>query len=411
MSRARTLLLLLLTAAVALAQPAPTRPAAALHEVDLRLPAAVAAPRGLALRVCWPAAASAAAAPAAPALPVVVVVGGGWAGGSVSRTLVPAAAAGCIEVRFCWPGEGDGQFASDGEPDLRGPNATAALADVIAFAAGRAPGADGRRLADLVAPAEPGALGLVALAEGGNTALVTLAQHPAALAAVDWLATWETPLGDGLALGLAGDAEYGRSPAWDALVGRWRAELLAWDARGFFYCDVDRDGTLSAGDWPLAALSLLQDDGSRRAAYPRAVLAAAPRVLPVPPPELLSGTELEAFWTERVADATTLQTIATARPELRVMVLGARPDHAIPAVDHPHLWALYEGWRAAGLASVKLNPSPTDLQAAGVELPADYADTPAGTPLTRPDLAARLPASTHLSAARLLWAAVLGLSR
>ena len=56
---------------------------------------------------------------------------------------------GFVEVFFGFPG-GEGDFASGGRYDFRGPNCTRALADVIRFATGRIADKQGRKIDDLV---------------------------------------------------------------------------------------------------------------------------------------------------------------------------------------------------------------------------------------------------------------------
>lgn len=383
---------------------------APLREVDLRLPSESAGPAGLALRVCLP------RTPRyGEQAPVAVVVPPGWDDSRTSRLLVPLAAAGFIEVRCCFPGEGAGDARSGGTADLRGPAALAALADVLAFAAGQTRSTDGLTLAQLAAPLRPAPnLGLMALAHGGSQALLTLARYPAAARATSWLATWETPLGDAATLGLQGTRASGPNPAYDPATGVWDSASLAYDPTlrvggtvGGFYQDTNRNGRRDAAEYVLRPLPRPNGDTGVSLLYPLAVLRAAEerRLLPKRRPDNLpSLADAQAFWRDRDAVAA-VPVVAAQRPELLVEVLGATPDHWLAAAEAPHLGQLYGLWRAAGLAWVRLNPEAAYVAAlAGDTETRDYTALPANVDVPRAALAARLPAS-GLCPAGLLCAA------
>lgn len=388
---------------------ATTLVAPSIGEVDLRVASDGAQPGQVAVRVCLPERGR-----WGELAPVVVVVPGGWTGSSLSRTLAPVAAHGCVEVRFCFTGEGDGQAQSGGDRDQRGAASTRALAEVIAFASGLKSAVDGRSLAQIARPVVPlgRQVGLLALDNGGNSAILALARWAERCANVAWLATWETPIGDAAAMGLLGDRDQGPNPAYDVRTGLWDPSTLAWNARGFFYQDQDRNGRTSPDDYPVDALSLPQEDGSVRLAYPRVVLAAAGqrRLCGEPwPSTLLSPAEADAFWAERNA-ATAFGDAVAARPALLAMVLGSAVDHRQVAADHPHLWAAYDGWRRAGLGWVRLNPDRAYLTAlAGADL-ATQPETPANAALTRETLPAQLLNAPQLPTALLLCAGALELA-
>jgi hypothetical protein len=372
---------------------------APVREIDLRLPSGAAPGGGLALRVALPPAGR-----YGPAAPVVVIVPGGPPGESqLSDVMAPLAPQGFIEVRFCFPGEGD----SAGQADLRGPHATDALADVLSFAGGGARAVDGRNLADLAAPLRPASdrFGLLAFANGGNSAILALAHHPEQAKGLAWLATWETPLGDGLPTALFGLKGLGLSPAYDPRSGRWEASALAWDRHlvagagavppGGFYLDLNHNGRFDSGDARLARFEVSNGDGPSRAVYPLMVVREAQRrglCGPQWPAWVLDTAETEDFWAERNAAPLhpgwdPMAQVAASFSGLAVMVLGGQVDHLQAAPDHPHVFNAYSAWRRLGMRFARLNPAACYQTAAGL---AAGPETPPNVDLSRDRLPDRL---------------------
>jgi hypothetical protein len=382
-----------------------------LREIDLRLPSTAAEPGGLALRVVVPASGR-----YGPVAPVAIVVPGGWQGSSLARLAAPLAPLGFIEVRFTFPGEGEGEGRSGGMPDLRGPRAVQAVADVASFAASRTRASDGRTLAEIVAPL---ALlgeqsGMLALSNGGNTALLALSGREAACRGVGWVVTWETPFGDAAAAGLYGVRGEQPNPAYDPATGRYDASSLAWDpflllrgVLGGFYHDLNHNGRCDTGDWVLDALVQARPDGTRVLAYPLVVLREAERRRLCGarwPAAMLGSSEAEGFWRERNADGC-LAALAISRPDLLAMVVASDQDHVQSAPDHPHVFGLYDGWRRAGLPFVRLNPDAAYLGAVLGGLPPGYLETPANAVLAREALPRRLAPAGAVPRPMLLAAA------
>jgi hypothetical protein len=379
--------------------------AAPLREIDVRLPCRDAVPGTLAVRVVLPAHGR-----YGQEAPVVVVVPGGWGGSSLSPLLAPVAEYGGIEVRFCFPGEGDGRARSGGRGDWRGPAATRALAAVLDFAAGRAPTEDGRTIGQIAAPLTPltAQIGMLAFDNGGNSAVLVLAEQPDSTRGVAWVAMWETPVGDGMPTALPGARGEGPNPAWNAAAGSWDAATLAWDARlpgadglpGAFYEDLDRDGRFSPGDRLLARLVTTDNGGQQHVVYPLCVVRAAEagHVCGARwPAQVLDGDETATFWRERNAGRfeagyDPFLQAAARHGDLAAMVLGSRRDHALAAPGHDHLLAAYDGWRRAGARFLRLNPGRAYIGAvAGEAAGATMVTTPGGVALSRATLPDRLP--------------------
>ena len=80
--------------------------------------------------------------------PVVIQVPGGVTTGGAQGP-PEYAGLGFVEIRFAFPGGGNGEAASGGTYDYRGPNCIRTLADVILFATGRLADKQGRGIGDL----------------------------------------------------------------------------------------------------------------------------------------------------------------------------------------------------------------------------------------------------------------------
>lgn len=377
-------------------------PAAALREIDLRVRSEAAGPDGIAVRV---------AVPEAPrygaGAPVVIHVPGGWGAGDLSRVLSPLAPLGFVELRFLFPGPAAGAVQTGGRDDRRGPQSILALADVIAFAAG---GRDsrGRTLAQLVAPLvpAPGNVGVVGWSTGGNAAVLTLVQQRRKVQGLAWLATWETPVGDGAATLLWGAEGERVNPAVDPRTGVVDYSSLAYSETlpvalvggglgppGAFYFDFDRNGQPDGRDLPPLALPAPALGDATRFVYPLSLVTAAEqgRLLARWPGHLLDRRATERFWQERDPSGQLIQARINLE-RLLVMVLGGTPDHLQPVPEAHHLYNLYQGWLEAKLPWVRFNPDQAYLAALAGEAAGELPEVFAGVPLGRQGLTGqRLP--------------------
>ncbi|MCC7492759.1 MAG: hypothetical protein IT204_10445 [Fimbriimonadaceae bacterium] len=378
--------------------------APAVREVDLTLPAG---DLSIAVRLALPAAGRYGAV-----APVAVQVPGGWGPGDRRRLAAPLAALGCVDLRF--------EFPAGTLSDLRGPRATAVLAQVIRFAQGDLAASDGRRLPQIAAPLQPAvrAVGLLGWDNGGNSAVLVLAEQDRAVQGVAWVATWETPVGDGAPTVLCGGLGDGALSAYDPLTGEVDWAVLRFApglalpgsgglVYGAFYLDTNRDGQASPTDLVPAALPAPGGGALPRYVYPTGLLQAAAQrqLLPDWPAHLLRAAEAAEFWARRNAAGNFARAVVN-RPELLAMVLGQEPDHQQAAPDHPHLWAAWSGWRAAAARWVRLNPDRAYLAAVAGEHAATWPELPAGTGIERWDLPRSLPPTTACDATQLACAAV-----
>ncbi|MBI2300725.1 MAG: hypothetical protein HYU66_17590 [Armatimonadetes bacterium] len=388
---------LLLLATAALAAPR-------VREIDFRLPCPAAAPAGLAVRLAVPETGR-----YGNEAPVVVHVGSGWSAGDLSRIEAPLAAEGFVELRFCFPGGGRPGFASGGALDYRGAGSLEALARVLAFAAGLAIDADGRSIRDLAAPLQPlgDDVGVLGWGNGGNAAIVALAEYSREARGVAWVATWETPLGDGAATALGGDWRNGPNACYDADSGQCDWARLGWaenlpvpifggllGSKGTFYLDVNRDGKPDRNDCFPAAYPALDAAGRVRYAFPAGLAREAGRRVTPWPPHLLNPDEAADYWSLRDAAGHLLKA-TVSRENLLAMVLATARDHVQTSPAHPHVAAAYLGWLAAKVHWLRLNPDAAYLSAVQGGAAAQVTETMANLPLTRTALVSQLlPAGT-----------------
>lgn len=365
-----------------------------VREIDLRLDSRPAGPDGLAVRLAVP--------PRArygdEGAPIAVLVPGGWGTGELRQIGVPLATEGFLEVRFEFPG---------GErSDLRGAGSVEALADVLAFAGGLASDRDGRTITELAAPltALTDEVGLLGLSNGGNAAILALAQWDRKARGVGWVTTWESPIGDGAATALAGSRQDGVNPAYDPETGTFDFSTLTYAAdqpvllfggppggHGAFYFELKADGRLGQGDYLPRALAVPGTAGLQQYVYPLSLTRAAEsRGLAKPWPKHLLGSQAAAeFWSSRDASGHFLEATVN-RPDLLAMVLGTDRDHVQAAPDHPHILAAYQGWLDAHIRWVRLNPDETYLKAVAGDAASSFLETVANLPLTRQTLPTQL---------------------
>jgi hypothetical protein len=309
--------------------------------------------------------------------PVVIHVAGGVeAGAAVGRP--EFAGLGFVEVFFGFPGGGEGEAASGGTYDFRGPNCTRALADVIRFATGRAPDKQGRRIDDLAGNVKvlKANCGLLGSSHGGNACGLVMARHGEEFADLAWYASMESPYGEGAVPVELGGFDSGLNPAYDAKTGVLDLGRLAWsdelpaagfprrfpqrpsDLRGALYFDINRDGRFSSEDDFPANVFLRDVGGGMKTWYsPRLLREAERRLLfgKTRPPHVPTVAEAGEFWREREASAAVPEAVRKC-PGVAVIVYAGERDHVQVAPDHPHILVQVEGFRQAQARFVRLNP-------------------------------------------------------
>jgi len=255
---------------------------------------------------------------------VIHVAGGVEPGAAVGRP--EFFGLGFVEIFFGFPGGGEGEAASGGQYDFRGPNCTRALADVIRFATGRAADKQGRKIDDLVGGVKvlKSNLGLVGSSHGGNACGLVMARHGEEFPDLAWYASMESPYGEGAVPGELGGFGGRVNPAYDPTTGVLDIGRLAWsdelspsgfprrgpqrssDLKGALYFDINRDGKFSPVDDFPANVFLCDAGGGLKAWYtPRLLREAERRALwgNARPAHIPTAAEAEQFWHDREASA------------------------------------------------------------------------------------------------------------
>lgn len=308
--------------------------------------------------------------------PVVIHVPGGVTTGGTEGP-PEYAGLGFVEIRFAFPGGGQGESTSGGTYDFRGPNCLRALADVVCFATGRLADQQGRRIGDLVPTTTvlTQNVGLVGSSHGGNACAVVMATHGEEFPELAFYASMESPYGEGNVNIELGGHDQGVNPAYNSQTGVLDLSKLAWSAelapgpprrwqgagtglKGALFFDLNGDGKFSESD-DFPANAFVQDlgQGPRVWYTPRLLREAEKRKLygkqrPGHVPSLAESIE---YWRWRDAAGSIHQAVRKC-PKLAVIVYANQRDHVQVAPDHPHILAQVEGFRQAGAKFVRLNP-------------------------------------------------------
>jgi hypothetical protein len=352
---------------------------------------------GLAARVFVP------AEPRFEPVPVVVVVPGGVGRGQLGDGATATYEAdGIVTIAFVMP------------DDDRGDDSARAVVDVLRFVAGTTTAmVDGRErtLEDIVrADVDETNLGLFGQSNGGNLAVVALADHGSDGPRVAWYASYETPvMAQFVTHEVAGTEPHGGNPdVFDnpAYVAH------SCTPEG---CDVDESlGRLDASR-PVPVSETGDSGGDQRSTVcfregegcPDGAFDLSPRVLTAFPelgrtvsvlsiplstalearyggPDglhangLASADEAAAFWAARDPVMTgRFRTVIAGNPDLRVLVVALTTDHSMRASDHADVAVQYAAWQDAGAAWLRLDPDCAYLAADPcVENPADASFDP-----------------------------------
>ena len=334
--------------------------------------------------------------------PVVVNVPGGWGGVGIGGTGVDLCQEGFVQIRFNFPGSGEGETKSGGSYDTRGPNCLEALKDVVLFALGQKTDSQGKYLKDLVSlPLLETNVGVVAYSNGGNAAISVLGLYGDELSSVAWLLNWESPVGDGMpdveAGGWHSETNPTVNPAYNPNDGSWDLSSLRYDANlllyytdsenptggrlsGGLYFDINGNGAVDYGtDYVLFPIVVAETTGIH-AYYSERVTSYAwsHGVYPSSiPSHITTVGQTREFWRYRNGELW-FSAVAKALPNLKFMVLASEKDHVQAAPDHPHILVQYHGFLEAGLPFVRLNPDSSYLRREMDSLPAGMVDNDAG---------------------------------
>ncbi len=379
------------------------------------LPTASAPGAGVIMRVSHPAEPDARFPEGAP---VVVMAQGGHGPGEIGWDEVNPLAleAGVVTVVFILPGGGRAWPASTGTFDYRGPACRQALRDVIRYAMGELEDEDGLHISDRIPWADTGMTGLLGMSNGGNLALVTIGEHGPAIAGLDWLALWESPIGDqyvNAELGKAGGPEnpfyvpgtctatacpwpgFDVALEWDTGFTREIVDPLdgtMWPITGTFFVDFDADGTLDGGELVIEGIpgpgEIMSGEHLPWLYYSTeladAIDGRMSDLFPVGLPSWMASTaDMRSYWSGRDG-ALSIAAASAALPGLPVMILGSVEDHVQGPVDHPHLRSLVMGLAAAGHAWFRVDPDSVYMEAASGEPAASFPELAAGEQIPWP---------------------------
>ncbi|MBN1944702.1 MAG: hypothetical protein JW797_03455 [Bradymonadales bacterium] len=393
----------------------------------VQIPSTVGDEVGIAVRVFYPGL-DAVRYPEGAPIAVFVAGGTGTAGVDPERVDLAVAEHGYILVEYVFPGTSSEGATSGGFFDYRGPNCIQATTDVLRYALGDLADTDGDLLTDRLPYALVEVTGLLGSSNGGNLATIALARHANPdLAGVDWLTTWESPIGDQYALAELGrvgdtlnptyvagtggiDGEIGYACPWPTLDG-----LIAFDPTspyttqdvayhrqvtflGQFFVDSNDNGSIDTGEFtfaPLAGPGTFVQGQHRAKAYHSVDLAEVLQLVGTglfpdrPPVWLASLEETRSYWSDRDASGS-IDVLHAEMPDLLVMPLATQSDHVQGQPDHPHIRGTVQAWLDAGHSFVRLNPDAAYLaMVTGVEESA-LVDNQANQPVPFPGINAVL---------------------
>ncbi|MGA9349589.1 MAG: hypothetical protein WBW48_12420, partial [Anaerolineae bacterium] len=285
---------------------------------------------------------------------------------------------GAITVSYLWPERDDPDTGarSEGVYDYGGPDSLAVLRDVIRFASGLIPNADGYYIDELVAitPLTDN-VGLSASSHSGVVATNVLAHHGLELPTVKYLVGRENPTRDEmypLELGYFDDQHNPvYNPFYDEDDYNPTTVTVDYSTVGWYQEDPQSPGRpyFAAGNG--LPEHVLHEEihptmwGKRyySRAITQALLDNGALTLENWPEDLATPTETQAAWPFRIT-VHNYPTLATTAPNLKVMLVFAQDDHVQAAQTKPHIHQAWDGFTdAAGLSWVRMNPDLAYVQA------------------------------------------------
>ncbi len=359
---------------------------------------------GLAVRVEYPATEDLRHAEGAP---ILVRVPGGWNAGDLgSEEPSPEMEFGYVIVNYLLPGGEQDGVASGGEYDYRGPNCILATRDILQYAAGQIPDADGQLITDRVPHAWLENLGIEGGSNGGNLALQTLAEVGDELPPVAWVVFWESPIGDQYQAKELNDNPYyvpGTClattcpwPGMEAAIGfdpsaptdgnEW--DESPFEVQGKIFLDGDGDGVWDIGEKELLWNPGPRIDPAQILLYPSAELSDSIELSgvfdDVPPPPWLAPPAVVADYWPMVDGSLRIAEAQANFPDVMIIHLGTVNDHAQDQPDYPHARSHVLGWITAGHSFIRLNPDAAYLAHLTGEDESSFPDNDANEPIPWP---------------------------
>ncbi len=381
---------------------------------DTTIASSSAGQEGIALRIFHPASDAARYPDGAP---VVVDVQGGHTAGAITvadKSKLPDY--GAIAVQFLLPGGQSDGFKSGGGYDYRGPDCQQALVDVLRYARGLDADNLGLKLIDRLPFALTSNVGIAAGSNGGNLAIVTLA-NVEKNAAPNWITFYESPIGDQYVTRELGGGKGSLNPTYSP--GSCTTQSCPWpqlgsllgfaadepvqiqdpaggqpvQGKGVFYVDSNQNQQLDEGEFrfdPIAGAVQAGDPAKAIFSQELSALIAANAAKlygNTPPSWLLPPQDTAAYWGARDGSLW-IEQAHDNLPELLVIAVATRVDHGQGQPDHPHVRSQVQGWLDAGHAFVRVNPDAAySSKLADVDpIQAKLPDNDVGQPLPYPNI-------------------------
>lgn len=308
---------------------------------------------------------------------------------------------GLIQVSFLWPGQEDVEHGvqSEGENDYGGEFAMQAFRDVLNFVTGRMPNTDGRLITTLL-PVKPfvDEVGIYAYSHAGLAVTNVLSLYGDLLKGITYFVGFENPTVDTLICLETGYRDtfnsvvinpfYQYPQTYSPTEIKLNFNTLHWDDNfqdgsssitGRPYLDIDGNDSLNEGDFLFSGqVPVIEGKQYYSTELIQSFLENGNLSLETWPLTLATPEEAFDFWAFRQAPFRYGSLVLQA-PNLKVMLVFARDDHAQAAIDKPHIHQAFQGFRFTGLLRwVRLNPDRSYLQSISSSS-VHFADNPANT--------------------------------
>ncbi len=333
--------------------------------------------------------------------PVIVYCEGGYVADGLGNKKMPTLND-MIIINFLYPGgtSMDGGYTSDGNYyDYRGENSIAAVKDVILYAAGELPDAQGIYIDELFDfPVLKENIGLIGFSFGGNMGIAVAALEEDVSEHLKYVIQWETPISSQIATrdlgrmllqplekGVIGRANY-FNPYYESygeLVINVDYSKIAYDPNSIYpiFIDGNQDGVFTAEMGPFYShpvpdinennvIDIGEDFGldtypydtfdiDGKVVYSRPVAYALEdnNVFKGNWPEgIATVDETKEYWDIRESVRLYEQALQNI-PDLKGMFALSNDDHVQIDPYKSHVHQAYDGWKNNG-GWIKINPSP-----------------------------------------------------
>jgi hypothetical protein len=291
---------------------------------------------------------------------------------------------GLIQVSYLWPGQTDTLTGvqSSGTFDYGGEQSIRVLRDVIRFASGLIPDADGQTLSSLIHVTPiTNEVGLYAFSDAGIAAVNVFSLYGDLLPGVQYFVGRENPTVDTLSCleaGFLNDADqpvynpfYNYPASYSSAAISLAYTNVRWDATytvehtkavGRAYLDLDGSGNISSGDYVLSwRVPVIFGKRYYSVALTQSLLDNGALTLSTWPADLAIPQEAARDWPFRQGTGRYTD-LRSKMPDLKVMLVFAQKDHVQVAQDKPHIHQAFQGLRFEARLWVRLNPDRAYIQ-------------------------------------------------